>query len=62
MRIKHTDPQFVSVVDDNDNVLEWFCPYNRATAFEYNGDIYVVLGPYFKRSDDWVLYKLTKVE
>ena len=64
MRIKITDTEaeyYASVLDDNGDILIKYCSKIYPSFFMYNMDLYVVLGPSFGLSDDWAIYKLTKV-
>jgi len=67
MRIQETDfrdleaEYYASVIGDNGEVLADRCSPYDPTYFLYNGNLYVVIGPFFDMTDDWTIYKLNKV-
>ena len=64
MRLQITDTEaeyYASVLDDNGDVLIPYCLADTPSFFYHNNDLYVALSPAFGLSDDWEVYKLTKV-
>jgi len=51
----------VSVLDDNGDILINDCSYKYPNFFGRHDGLYVALSPAFGLSDDWEVYKLTKV-
>ena len=59
--VETEEDYWASLLDDNGEVLLKYCSKSYPNFFFYQDGLYVVLGPEFGVSQDWEIYRLTKV-